>query len=285
MAKIFQRSGIKLPAVLGFFCLWALVFAAPARAEMLRIGTEGSYRPWNMVDANGAVTGFDADVAGLVCQKIGAQCSFVVQNFDTLIPSLSRGGRFELIFSSLSVSDSRRQSIDFSVPYAQMQNLFVVRRGAPLAKITDKAALFKALSGKKLGVQNATTHAFYAEKHIGNADLHSYDTFDNLLMDLANGRLDAAFADTAIWSAYLAKPENSRQFAYVPVVIPMADDPATLGGGVAAGLPKGSKALRGRINAALCALEADGSIKKLSEKWFNGADISASCSGAAAEQN
>jgi len=252
-----------------------------AAAEPLRIGTEGTYRPWTMADADGRVTGFDADIAQSVCRKIGAQCSFVVQNFDSLIPSLMRGGRFELIFSSLSISASRRRQIDFSVPYAQMQNLFVVRKDSPLAAIKDKAALFAALKGKRLGVQNATTHAFYAEKHISGADLRSYDTFDDVLMDLANGRLDAAFADTAIWSAYLAKPENSRRFAYVDVVIPMADDPATLGGGVAAGLPKGADALRLRINQALCALAADGTVKRLGEKWFNGSDVSVPCAAGA----
>lgn|GEM_PF-308055 len=277
MAKIFHFivSLLLLPGGCGLYTV------AAAQAEPLRIGTEGTYRPWTMADANGRVTGFDADIVQSVCRKIGAQCSFVVQNFDSLIPSLIRGGRFDIIFSSLSISASRRQKIDFSVPYAQMQNLFVVRKESPLAAVKDKDSLFAALKGKRLGVQNATTHAFYAEKHIGGADLRSYDTFDDLLMDLANGRLDAAFADTAIWSAYLAKAENSRRFTYVKVIIPMADDPATLGGGVAAGLPKGADTLRRRINQAICALEADGTVKRLSEKWFNGADISAPCEAGA----
>lgn len=257
--------------------MFFLAAGSRAAAEYLRIGTEGAYNPWNMVDANGHVTGFDADMADLVCRKIGADCVFVVQNFDTLIPSISRGKRFDMIFSSLSVSRARAERIDFSVPYAQMQNLFVVRKGSALAAIKGKTAFFKALQGQKLGVQTATTHALYADKHIKNVDLRSYDTFEDLLMDLANGRLSAAFADTAIWSAYLAKPQNNERFTYVDVVIPMSDDPETLGGGVAVGLPKGSDALRGRINKALCEAEADGSVRALSAKWFNGADISIPC--------
>jgi len=261
--------------IFGALIAWSA--AAGARADHLRIGTEGSYRPWNMADANGHVTGFDADVANAVCQKIGAQCNFVVQNFDSLIPSLTRGGRFDAIFSSLSISDSRAKKIAFSVPYAQLKNMFVVRRDSPLAKITDKAALFKALDGKRMGVENATTHSLYVEAHIPGAELHTYDTFDNLLMDLGNGRLDVAFADDATWDAYLAN-DKSGEFVYVPVVIPTSDDYATLGGGIAAGLPKGNEALRKRVNKAICGLEADGTIRKFSIKWFNGKDVSMQCS-------
>jgi len=256
--------------------------AVPAQADLLRIGTEGLYRPWNMADAGGNLSGFDIDVAREVCRRMGAQCRFIVQNFDSLIPSLARQGRVGAIFSSLSISPARARQIDFSVPYAQLQNRFVVRKDSALAQITDKQALFAALKGKRLGVQTATTHAVYAEKHIKGADLRVYNTFDDLLMDLGNGRLDAVFADSAMWSAYLAKPQNSSRFAYVPVIIPMSDDPAALGGGIAAGLPKGNDALRARVNAAICAMEADGTVKRFSEKWFNGLDISSPCAEKAA---
>lgn len=248
----------------------------PALAqETLRIGTEGTYRPWTMADANGRVTGFDADMAALVCQKLKAQCSFVVQNFDSLIPSLA-AGRFDMIMTSLSISEERRRQIDFSVSYAEMPNSFVVPKASPLAGIKDKQALLKALSGKKIGVLNAATHALYIEKNIPGADLKTYDTLDQMQMDLTAGRLDAGFSDVLAWNAYLARPEN-RDFGYVDVVIANAEDPSTLGEGIGIGLPKGRARLKEEVNKAICALEADGSVRNISEKWFDGADVAVQC--------
>jgi len=85
----------------GFFC------APVSVKETLRIATEGTYRPWTMADARGHVTGFDADLAELLCKKFEVQCTFVVQNFDSIIPSLGVG-RFDVIMSSLSISQERR---------------------------------------------------------------------------------------------------------------------------------------------------------------------------------
>jgi len=274
------RAGAVIVSMLG--PAGAAALAPPAAAEVLRIGTEGTYRPWNMIDASGNITGFDADIGREICRRIGAQCRFAAQTFDSLVPALA-AGRFGMVLSSLSISDARRRQIDFSLPYARLENRFVVRRDSPLAKITGKAALFAALKGQRLGVQNATTHAVYAEKHLQNTDLRTYDTFDNLLMDLSDGRLDAAFADSASWSAYLARPEVSRRLAYVPVVIPLSDDYAALGGGIAVGLPKGRAELRRRVNAAICAMEADGTVQRFSEKWFNGINVAAPCPPGAAE--
>jgi len=266
---------MKLKTILMAACLAAFAGGPGSAKDMLRIGTEGTYRPWTMADARGRVTGFDADLAALLCKKLDAQCSFVVQNFDSLIPSLA-SGRFDMIMTSLSISQERRQRIDFSRPYAEMPNMFVVPKHSPLAQLKNKQALLKALAGKKIGVLNATTHALYIEKNITSADLKTYDTLDQMQMDLTAGRLDAGFSDTLAWDTYLAKPEN-RNFRYIDVVIPGQDDPSTLGEGIGIGLPKGKEQLKERINKALCALENDGSVKKISEKWFNGMDVSVPC--------
>lgn len=155
--------------------------------------------------------------------------------------------------------------------------MFVVLKISLLAEIRGKQALLSALAGKKIDVLNATTHALYIEKNIPGADLRIYDTLDQMQMDLTAGRLDAGFSDVLAWNTYLARPEN-RNFRYVDVAISASDDPATLEKGSALACREGQGyALRECVNRALCALAADGSVRKLSGKWFHDTDVSVPC--------
>src|SRR5699024_1755602 len=93
-----------------------LLSGAVMAAPSYKIGTEGGYPPWSMVDASGNVTGFDADVAAALCEELGADCRFVVQSFDSLIPSLN-AKRFYLIISGMFFTYELSKSVDFSIPY------------------------------------------------------------------------------------------------------------------------------------------------------------------------
>jgi len=252
----------------------SILTAAAANAETLRIGTEGTYKPWTMADASGKVTGFDADLGNAVCQKIGADCVWKVQNLETLIPSLAKG-RFDMIWSSVSATAARARKIDFSVPYAMSRGRFVVRENSPLAKIKDKEALFAALKGKPVGAESGTIYAQFLQAYLPDSKIQLYGTFNELLSDLGSGRLDAAYEDITVWGDYLANNKNSG-FVYSPVDI-RSDAKGILEGGAAVGFKKGNKQLRERVNKAICELEADGTVKKLSEKWFSGEDISVPC--------
>jgi len=261
----------------------SLAGAGSAAAEQLRIGTEGTYKPWSMADANGNVSGFDADMGNAVCQKIGAQCAWQVQNLESLIPSLAKG-RFDMIWSSLSATPNRAKKIAFSVPYAKSEGRFVVRKDSPLAKITAKPDLFNALDGKAVGAEAGTIYAQFLQTYLPDSQIKLYGTFNELLTDLDSGRLDAAYEDVTVWSNYLANNKNS-DFIYSPVDMSADEDAKILGGDVAVGLEKGNDALRKRVNKAICELEADGTVKKLSEKWFNGADVSTQCTPAEKKGN
>ena len=248
--------------------------ATGAQAEgQLKIGTEGAYPPWSMADASGNVTGFDADVGNLLCAKLEKECVFVVQAFDGLIPAL-KANRFDLIISGMSITAERKKEINFSVGYAELANKFVVPKGSDLAGITDIPDLLAALDGRKVGVQAGTTHANFVTKLAPNADLRTYDTLDQMQIDLASGRIETAFADVSALQDFLKKPEGAN-FQFVDVNINSTYD-ATLGEGVGVGIPLENTELKAQIDTALCELVADGSIGKASQKWFE-MDISRPC--------
>jgi len=245
-----------------------------AAEGQLSIGTEGAYPPWSMADAAGNVTGFDADVGNLLCEKLAMKCKFVVQAFDGLIPAL-KAKRFDVIISGMSITQDRKKEIDFSVGYAELANMFVVPKSSQLVGIKDIDALMKGLEGKSIGVQTGTTHAHFVEKRIPSATLKTYDTLENMQIDLASGRIDAAFADASALQDFLSKPDG-KDFQFVDVKVQSKFD-ATLGEGIGVGISKDNPELKAKIDKALCALVADGSIGKSSQKWFK-MDISRPCS-------
>ena len=123
-------------------------------------------------------------------------------------------------------------------------------------------------------MQAGTTHAHYLEKNVPNADLKTYDTLDQMQIDLASGRIETAFSDTSAADDFLAKPEG-KDFQFVDVKIASSSDP-TLGEGVGVGIAQDNTELKARIDKALCELVADGSIGKASQTWFE-TDISRPC--------
>ncbi len=248
--------------------------ALAAHAEgVLSIGTEGEYPPWSMADADGNVTGFDADVGALLCAKLEMECNFVVQAFDGLIPALN-ANRFDVIISGMSITAERKNEIAFSVGYAEFPNRFVVSADSDLAGITDIPAFLAALDGRKVGTQAATTHANFIAKLAPNAVLLTYASLDQQWIDLASGRIETAFADATADQDFLDRPEGEG-FVMSQVTIPSTYD-ATLGEGIGVGIRQDDTELKARIDQALCELIADGSIGVASEKWFN-VDISRPC--------
>lgn len=264
---------MKLKTFLVLAALMAGMSPASATEGELSIGTEGAYPPWSMADANGQVTGFDADVGNLVCTKLALKCRFVVQAFDGLIPALN-AKRFDIIISGMSITAERKKEINFSIGYAELANVFTVPKSSDLAAIKDLDTLLKALDSKRVGAQAGTTHANYLEKNAPNADIRTYDTLDQMQIDLASGRIDAGFADISAIEDFLGKPEG-KDFQLVDVSIKSSSD-ATLGEGIGVGIRHDDAELKAKIDKALCELVADGSIGKSSQTWFK-SDISRPC--------
>src|SRR5699024_6835965 len=128
-------------------CASLTLFCATASAATsLKIGTEGGYPPWSMVDAKGTVTGFDADVGAALCAALNADCAFVVQAFDSLIPSLD-AKRFELIISGMAYTPERAKRINFSIAYAGEDATCVLPANSELIKADNADTIFARLAG------------------------------------------------------------------------------------------------------------------------------------------
>jgi octopine/nopaline transport system substrate-binding protein len=249
-------------------------------APMLKIATEGAYAPWNFIKPGGQLDGFEIDLAHELCARIKAKCEVVAQNWDGLIPSLN-AGKFDAIMAGMSITEKRQQVIGFSRPYAAPLNGLLVMGDGPLATLPDTKATFdldsdeagaKAwvakvtplLKGKVLGVQGSTTASAFAEKYLsGLMEVREYKTVDAHNLDLVSGRIDAVLANAVVLT--LATEQASMQGAKMAGPIFAG---GVFGPGIAIGLRKDDSALKARLDQAINEEIADGSLKKLSEKWL-----------------
>ncbi|MBV6273692.1 transporter substrate-binding domain-containing protein [Alcaligenaceae bacterium CGII-47] len=245
--------------------------SSTAAAATIKIGTEGGYPPWSMVDATGQVTGFDADVGHALCAKLGETCRFIVQAFDSLIPSL-QAERFDLVISGMSVTPERAKVISFSIPYASEDSAFVLPKGSPLVQADDQDIIFKGLAGKTVGVQGGTTQGVFLQKFAPELKLKTYETQDQMQIDLNSGRLDATFSEVTPQAQFIKK-DGRGEFVLADHIIKSSVAPEILGYGIGVGINQKNTALRAKVDTALCQLMADGMIKASSEKWF-GVDLS-----------
>lgn len=236
-------------------------------ATSLKIGTEGGYPPWSMVDATGNVTGFDADMGAAICKEINADCTFVVQAFDSLIPSLN-AKRFDLIISGMSYTPERAKRVNFSIPYAVEDAIFILPAKSDLIKAADLDTIVKGLAGKTIGVQGGTTHGAYITEIAPKATIRNYDTLDQMQIDLDAGRLDGTFADLVSQTRFLHSLKGN-DYALTEHVVKGSSAPEVLGYGIAVGINQDNTELKAQVDAALCKLIKDGTVKSSSEKWFD----------------
>ena len=163
-------------------------------AETIRFATEASYPPFESIDANNQIVGFDVDLAQALCKEIDATCTFSNQAFDSLIPSL-KFRRVEAVMAGMDITPEREKQVLFTTPYYDNSALFVGQQG--------KYTSVDQLKGKKVGVQNGTTHQkFIMDKHPEITTV-PYDSYQNAKLDLQNGRIDGVFGDTAVVTEWL----------------------------------------------------------------------------------
>ncbi|WP_313286570.1 transporter substrate-binding domain-containing protein, partial [Stutzerimonas kunmingensis] len=139
-------------------------------AEKLRIGTEGAYPPFNLIDASGKVVGFDLDIAHALCAKMQTECEVVTSDWDGIIPALN-AGKFDFLAASMSVTEERKNAVDFTDHYYTNKLQFVAPKSTDFK--TDKGYL----DGKVIGAQRATIAGTWLEDNLdGVVDIKLYDT-------------------------------------------------------------------------------------------------------------
>ena len=266
--------------------LITLFLSISANADKIKIGTEGAYPPWNSKDASGNLIGFEVDLAKELCAIMKHECTIVEQDWDGMIPALVMR-KFDAIMAGMSITDERMKTINFSQGYADEVASLAVMKGSSLEGMdtpeginltlggsdVKKAlkTLTGALAGKTVCVQTATIHQNFLESgDVGSIDVRTYKTQDEVNLDLAAGRCDAALAAAVAFTDYADKSGK-------PVVLvgPTFSGGA-FGNGVGVGIRKGGTDAIGKkdakllkdFNRAINTARKKGIISELAVKWF-----------------
>lgn len=227
--------------------------------EVLRIGTEGAYPPFNFTDSDGELQGFEIDLALALCEEMEVTCEFVAQDWDGIIPALL-ANRYDGIMASMSITEERMEIVDFSDRYYQTPARFAVQTGSD---ITDTSP--EALAGMTIGAQSATIHANFLEDVYGDFDIRLYPTQDEANLDLASGRIDLILADFVVLDEWINGGDNG---SCCMMVGENYTDPAYFGFGVGVALRQDDDELRERFNAAIAAVLENGKHQEISERYF-----------------
>ena len=254
------------------------ILASSAQAGSIKIGTEGAYPPWNAKNEAGKLIGFEVELANFLCIYMKHDCTIVEQDWDGMIPALT-SGKFDAIMAGMSITDERKKTINFSQGYADEVASLAVMKGSNLEGMdTPKAinlstggsdvkdalkTLTAALAGKTIGVQTATIHQNFLESgDVGSVKVRTYKTQDEVNLDLAAGRIDAALAAAVAFTDYAEKSGK-------PVVLV---GPTFAGGafgnGVGVGIRKEDTQLLEDFNKAIDTARKQGKISELAIRWF-----------------
>jgi len=234
--------------------------AAPApEVGPLKVAIDPTYEPFTFKSADGQPTGFDVDVANALCEQIKRKCEFVEQVWDSMIPGLN-AKKYDVIISSMSITDERLKEVDFTDKYYNTPSRIVLKKGT---KFTDAASI----KGKKIGVLKGSTQEKYALGDLKPAGVivNSYEAQDQVYLDIKSGRLDGTVADyMEVTGGFLSKPEGAKY----ELVGPDLKDPKYYGYGAGIALRKGEDKLKGELNEAIKAIRANGTYKTLADKYF-----------------
>lgn len=255
---------------------------AHAASNSITIATEGAYAPWNFTTSDDQLDGMEVDLAKVLCKKMAMNCTIVAQDWNGMIPALN-AGKFDVIMAGMFITDKRLEVMNFSQPYAIDPSSFAVEKDSELGKLIDsekislkdseksKAAIEKLrtlLKGKTVGVQASTTLYDFLEKYFGDdINIRSYKTTEQHDLDLIAGRIDAIYGQRTALAATL-KNDGFQDFT----IAGPGFYEGIFGRGVGAGVRQEDNELREKLNKAIQSSIADGTIKKLSEKWM-GVDI------------
>lgn len=224
-----------------------------AQNQTIRFAMEASYPPFEYTNAQNEIVGFDVDIANAICDAIAAKCTFTNQAFDSLIPSL-KFRRFDAVISGMDVTPERQEQVSFTSTYYD--------NSAVLITTKQKAAAMADLNGKKIGLQNGTTHQKYLTEKHPEVTVVAYDSYQNAVLDLKSGRLDAVFGDTAVIAEWL---KTSDELVSVGEEI---TDPDFFGTGLAIAVRQNNDALLEQLNKGLQTIKDNGTYQTIYNKWF-----------------
>ncbi len=213
--------------------------------ETVRMGTEGAYPPYNFINDNGEVDGFERELGDELCKRAGLTCEWVTNDWDSIIPNLV-SGNYDTIIAGMSITPERDEVIDFTQEYLPPEPSAYVA----LSPDVD-------LKGGVIAAQTGTIQAAYIAET--GATLVEFATPDETIAAVKNGEADAVLADKSYLDPIVAESGGMLVFA---------GDPVPLGGGVGMGVRESDTELKEKFNQAISSMKADGTLNALIRKWF-----------------
>ncbi|MCA1371791.1 transporter substrate-binding domain-containing protein [Bradyrhizobium sp. BRP14] len=261
------------------------LLATTAQAEdkkwtKITIATEGAFPPYNLTKPDGTLDGYEIELSKYLCEHMKVECTIIPQAFDGMIPALN-AGKFDAIMAGMSATEKRKEVIDFSMSYGSTGQAFATLEGSDLETLPMKGELFSLASneagarqaaeelkplieGKTIGVQSASIAARFIDEYLKDAvEVREYKTTEQHDLDLIAGRVDLVMASMGYLKTAVEKPANSDM-----VITGPRFQGGFLGAGSSVGLRKSDTELKAMFDEAIAAAKADGTIKRLSEKWF-----------------
>jgi len=218
------------------------------------VADDANYPPQSVLKKNGELVGFDVDVAKKVASLLGLQVHFVNPAWDS-IPTGLKVGRFDVSIGSMSPTAERKKSVDFANPYALSAAVIMTRAGTPGL---DTVA---ALDGKKIGTGAATSYYYWLEQNT-KAVIKSYsssiDTFPDLQMSRLDGVMTAAPSAQEAIAAGKPFQITGKPFMYEDICF---------------AIRKGEPDWLAMLNYTVQKMHSDGSLTAMSQKWYNGLDL------------
>ena len=228
--------------------------ALSAQAETVNICVEGAYPPFSWTEASGEVVGFDIDISNALAVEMGMEANLVKTDWDGIIPALLEG-KCDAIIASMSITDERKQVIDFSEKYY----------ATPAAFIGAEGMMADALEGKVVGVQRGTIHQDFMEGEFPNVELRLYGSQDEVYLDLAAGRIDAAMGDSIAMGDGFLNTDAGAGYAYFGEMYAV---PKYHGEGAGVGVRQEDTELRDAFTAAIAAIRASGEYATINDTYF-----------------
>jgi polar amino acid transport system substrate-binding protein len=230
-----------------------------SRINIIRFLTETDYPPFNYTGPDGAPTGFNVDLARLICEEIKVACTVQMRRFDTLITALNSNNG-DAIIASIAATPEMRTRLDFSDPYYRAPARFVARRDSAIDDVRPEA-----LEGKKIAVVAGTAHEAYLKALFTEAELHPYPDADAARFALKRGEVDLVFGDGVSLAFWLNGTDSANCCAFRggPYL-----ESRFFGEGVGIAVRRGNDLLRQAINWALFRLWEKGRFTDLWLRYF-----------------
>ncbi len=223
----------------------ALTAGAAMAQDVVRMGTEGAYPPYNFVNDAGEVDGYERELGDELCKRAELKCEWVTNEWDSIIPNLV-SGNYDTIIAGMSITEERKKVISFT------QNYFPPADSAYVALSADAD-----VKGGTVAAQTATIQAGHVAD--SGATLAEYATADETIAAVRNGEAIAVFADKDFLEPIVA--ESNGELTFV-------GEPVPLGDGIGIGMRQSDNDLRGKFDAAIQSMKDDGSLNELIKKWF-----------------